>query len=55
LKARHIQKTIGRPSIKDFLKIVAKGIIQKCQLNNSDKFATKNIFGPEVGNIKGKL
>ena len=31
--ARHIQKTIGRPSTKDFLEIVEKGGILNCPIN----------------------
>ena len=52
--ARHIQKTIGRPSTKDFLEIIEKGGIVNCPIDKSDILAAEDIFGSDIGSIKGK-
>jgi len=52
--AHHIQKTKGRLHTKDFLEIVEKGGILNCLINRIDILAAKDIFGTDIGSIKGK-
>ncbi|MHA7927606.1 MAG: reverse transcriptase domain-containing protein, partial [Marinobacter sp.] len=52
--ARTIQKTIGRPSTKQFLRIVSEGQLPNCPITREDVLAAEAIFGPDVGSLKGK-
>jgi hypothetical protein len=52
--ARRIQDTIGRPSTRDFLKIVAGGMLRNCPITKGDVAAAEDILGPNLGSLKGK-
>lgn len=52
--ARSIQKRIGRPSLKTFLEIVDKKKLTNCPINRDDVIAAEDIFGPDIGSLKGK-
>jgi hypothetical protein len=55
LKARKIQVLIGRPSLREYLQIVKHGLLPNCPINQEDIMAAEDIFGPEVGCLKGKM
>jgi hypothetical protein len=52
--ARKIQKIIGYPSTRDFMKIVDQHLIPNCPINRSDIVAAEDLFGPDVHSLKGK-
>ena len=52
--AREIQKRIGRPSTKAFIKIVDNRLLPNCPITRDDILAAEHIFGPDVGSLKGK-
>jgi Reverse transcriptase (RNA-dependent DNA polymerase) len=52
--ARRIQDTIGRPSTRDYVKIVEGGMLQNCPVSRQDIVAAEDIFGPNLGSLKGK-
>jgi hypothetical protein len=52
--ARRIQDVIGRPSTRDYLKIVEGGMLQNCPVSRGDIMAAEDIFGPNLGSLKGK-
>jgi hypothetical protein len=52
--AREIQKKIGRPSTKAFIKIVDNKLLANCPINRHNIIAAEHIFGPDVGSLKGK-
>lgn len=52
--AREIQKRIGRPSYKSYLKIVENNLLPNCPINRDDIIAAERIFGADVGTLKGK-
>ena len=54
LLARNIQKIIGRPSTRDFMKIVDNHLLPNCPITRRDIIAAEHIFGPDVGSLKGK-
>jgi hypothetical protein len=49
-----IQMTIGRPSTNDFLHIVKNNLHPNCPITSCDIHAANDIFGPDVGSLKGK-
>lgn len=52
--ARNIQKMIGRPSTKEFIQIVERNLLPNCPVNRADIMAAEDIFGPDIGSLKGK-
>ena len=52
--ARKIQKTLFRPSTADFIRIVEKNQLPNCPIGRKDILAAEDIFGPDVGSLKGK-
>jgi hypothetical protein len=54
LLAQRIQKTIGRPSLRTFLNIVDNNLLQNCPVTRKDIMAAEDIFGPDIGSLKGK-
>jgi Reverse transcriptase (RNA-dependent DNA polymerase)/Zinc knuckle len=52
--ARKLQVTIGRPSTKDFIRIVEMNLIPNCPITRKDIMAADDIFGPDIGSLKGK-
>ena len=52
--ARRIQDIIGRPSTRDYVKIVEGGMLHNCPVSRADIAAAEDIFGPNLGSLKGK-
>ena len=52
--ARNVQKMIGRPSTKQFIEIIDSKQLANCPVTRDDVLAAENIFGPDVGTLKGK-
>jgi hypothetical protein len=52
--ARQLQIRVGRPSTKDFLRIVARNQLPNCPITRDDILAAEDIFGLDVGSLKGK-
>jgi hypothetical protein len=52
--ARKIQKMIGRPSTAAYLKIVKQNLLPNCPITAKDVMAAEQIFGPDIGSLKGK-
>lgn len=52
--ARKIQCMIGRPSLKDFLRIVDNNQLTNCPITRRDVLAAEDILGPDLGSLKGK-
>jgi hypothetical protein len=53
-KARELQIKIGRPSYKDFIQIVNDRLLINCPVTKADVIAAQDIFGPDIGSLKGK-
>jgi len=53
-RARDLQIKIGRPSTKDYVKIVTSNQLPNCPVTRADTAAADHIFGPDVGSLKGK-
>ena len=45
---------IGRPILKDYPRIVDKNQPLNCSVTMRDVMAAEEIFGPDIGSIKGK-
>ena len=52
--ARKAQDMIGRPSLKFSLKIVENNLILNCPITRDDILVAEDIFGPNLGSLKGK-
>jgi hypothetical protein len=52
--ARKVHNMIGRPSLRDYLRYVDEGLIPNCPVTRADIKAAEDIFGPNVGSLKGK-
>jgi hypothetical protein len=52
--ARNLQNIIGRPLARSFLNIVEKNLLKDCPVTREDALAAEDIFGPNVGSLKGK-
>jgi len=46
--AHKIQRTIGRPSTRQFISIVNENLLPNCPLDQNDILAVENIFGPDI-------
>jgi hypothetical protein len=52
--ARRIQNVIGRPSLRTYLHIIEHDLIPNCPITRADVLAAEDIFGPNLGSLKGK-
>jgi hypothetical protein len=52
--ARKLQNIIGRPSARSFLNIAEKTSLKDCPVMREDTLSAEDIFGPNVGSLKGK-
>ncbi len=52
--ARHLQNVIGRPSTRDFLNMVGSNLLPNCPITIKDIMTAEEIFGPNIGSLKGK-
>ena len=53
-KARALQDIIGRPSTEDYIKYVEGNMIPNCNVTRQDILRAEDIFGPNLGSVKGK-
>jgi len=53
-QARFIQKVIGRPSTRDYIRYITRNQLPNCPVTRVDIANAENIFGPDVGSLKGK-
>ena len=53
-KARELHIKIGRPSLQEYIRIVTNNLLPDCPVTKADIMAAEEIFGPEVGGLKGK-
>lgn len=54
VRARETQIKIGRPSTKDYIRIVTSNLLPNCPVTKADILAAEHLFGPDVGSLKGK-
>ena len=52
--ARKIQKIIGRPTTRAFIYFIENNLLPNCPVNRRDVLRAEQIFGPDVGALKGK-
>ena len=52
--ARQLQELFGRPSTQTCLRTIANNLIPNCPVTRKDVLAAEDIFGPDVGSLKGK-
>jgi Zinc knuckle len=53
-RAQELQINIGRPSTKQFIRIVTANQLPNCPVTRADILAAEHIFGPDVGSLMGK-
>ena len=51
---RKLQRAVGRPNTRDFIRIIEQHAIPNCPFNRADVMAAEDIFGPDLGSLKGK-
>ncbi len=54
LLACKLKNIIGRPSTRSYLNIVANNLLPNCPVTRGDILAAEDIFGPNLGSLKGK-
>ena len=54
VRARELQVMVGRPSDKDLIKILKTSSLPNCPVSPRDNLIANNLFGPDVGSLKGK-
>ena len=52
--ARKIQKIIGRPTTQTFIYFIENNLLPNCPVNHRDVLRAEQIFGPDIGSLKGK-
>ena len=54
LRARELQVTMGQPSTATFVEALKSNGLLNCQVTPADVEAAEQIFGPDIGSLKGK-
>ena len=54
VRARELQVMVGHPSDKDFIKILKTSSLPNCPVTPRDVLIANELFGPDVGALKGK-
>ena len=54
LRARELQVTMGQPSTATFVEALKSNGLLNCQVTPADVKAAEQIFGPDIGSLKGK-
>ena len=54
IRARELQVTVGRPSDKDFIRILKECSLPNCPVTPRDVVIANKLFGPDAGALKGK-
>ena len=54
VQARELQTKIGRPSLREYTRIVTENYLPNCPVMKANILVAENIFGPDVGSLKGK-
>jgi hypothetical protein len=49
-----MQRRIGRPSTQRYMELISKGRIRNCAITRQDIINAEDIFGPDLGSLKGK-
>ena len=49
-----IQKIIGRPTTRAFIYFIENNLLPNCPVNRRDVLRAEQIFGPDIGALKGK-
>jgi hypothetical protein len=52
--SQKVQNVISRPSTQQFLSILRGNLLPNCPLTPNDITAAEDIFGPDIGSLKGK-
>ena len=52
--AHKIQKIIGRPTTRSFIHFLDNNLLPNCPVNRKDILRAEQIFGPDIGSLKGK-
>ena len=52
--ARKIQKIVGRPTTRAFIYFIENNLLPNCPVNRKDVLRAEQIFGPDIGALKGK-
>jgi len=54
-KACRLQEVIGRSSTEDYIMYVEGSMIPYCNITRQDILRAEDIFGPNLGSVKGKM
>ena len=54
LLARKVQILLGRPTLKDLLWYIDNNLMKNCPVDRQDTIAADDIFGNDLGRVKGK-
>ena len=52
--AQKIPKIIGRPTTQTFIYFIENNLLSNCPVNRRDILRAEQIFGPDIGSLKGK-
>ena len=52
--ARNLQIQIGHPELTEFLHLIDNNILPNCTITQEDAINTTDIFGRDIGSVKGK-
>ncbi len=52
--ARKLQNMIGHPSLRTLLGIIDNNLLKNCPVTRTDVMAAEDLFGPNLGSLKGK-